>query len=71
MATRKVGAAGRLRAGYGKSVRMKLANIEFKQRVKQHCPHCKKPALKRLSMGIWQCKWCDKKFTSHAYFIKQ
>jgi len=69
MPVRKVGSAGRFRAGYGKSVRHKLAAVEKKQRVKQVCPFCKKPALKRIAMGIWSCKSCGKKFASHAYTI--
>jgi len=71
MATKKVGAAGRFRAGYGKRARHKLAAIEKKQRVKQTCPYCKKPGLKRISMGIWNCPKCGKKFASHAYYIEQ
>ena len=68
MATKKVGSAGRFRAGYGKSVREKLANLEVKQRVKQVCPFCKRTA-KRLSNGIWQCKKCSKKFASDTYYL--
>jgi len=68
--TKKVGAAGRLRAGYGKSVRGRITKIEAKQRKKQICPYCKKAALKRLSKGIWLCEKCRKKFASHAYYIE-
>jgi large subunit ribosomal protein L37Ae len=67
--TKKVKAAGRLRAGYGKSVRGRITEIESKQRKKQVCPYCKKLALKRLSKGIWLCKKCDKKFASHTYYL--
>ena len=69
MATKKVGASGRLRAGYGKTVRGKLAKVERIQRQKQVCHYCKKPALKRLSKGIWKCKFCGKKFAGKTYFI--
>lgn len=71
MATKKVGSAGRLRASYGKTVRHKLAAVEKKQRVKQTCPYCGKLGVKRLSMGIWSCKKCGKKFASHAYIINK
>jgi len=68
--TKKVKAAGRLRAGYGTYVRGKITKIESKQRKKQVCPYCKKTA-KRVSKGIWQCKKCKKKFASHAYYINK
>ena len=68
--TKKVRASGRFRAGYGKSVREKLAKLEEKQRVKQTCPFCERVA-KRVSKGIWQCKKCNKKFASHAYYINE
>jgi len=55
-------------ARYGKSVRQKYAKVEAKQRKKQECPFCKKTA-KRLSKGIWKCKFCGKKFASGAYCI--
>lgn len=70
MATKKVGSAGRFRAGYGKTVRSRLAEIEKKQRKKQNCPYCKKPGVKRISMGIWLCPKCGKKFASYAYSIQ-
>ena len=70
MRTKKVKAAGRLRAGYGVNVRSRITKIESRQRKKQACPYCKKAALKRLSKGIWLCRKCGKKFASHAYYIE-
>jgi large subunit ribosomal protein L37Ae len=67
--TKKVKAAGRLRAGYGKYARGRITAIESRQRKKQTCPYCKKQALKRLSKGVWLCKKCGKKFASHAYYL--
>ncbi len=69
MPTKKVLAAGRFRAGYGSTVKARLTEIEKKQRIKQICPFCKKPALKRVAMGIWHCQKCGKKFASHAYYL--
>lgn len=69
MRTRKVKAAGRLRAGYGKRVRKNITDIESKQRKKQPCPFCKR-TVKRLSKGIWECKKCGKRFASHAYYLE-
>lgn len=69
MHTKKVGAAGRLRAGYGKKVRKKITEIEKFQRQKQKCPLCGKLKVKRTSKGIWLCQGCKKKFTSDTYFL--
>jgi len=70
--TKKTKSAGRFGARYGKKVRVRLVNVESKQRVKQKCPFCKKEGIKRLSKGIWQCtrKKCSKKFASDAYYLK-
>lgn len=70
MATKKVGAAGRFRAGYGKSVRVRIATIEKKQRTRQKCPFCNHKSVKRLSAGIWHCVKCGKKFASDAYHLE-
>ena len=66
--TKKVKAAGRFSARYGRSVRHKIAEIETIQRKKQNCVFCNKTA-KRISKGIWYCKNCNKKFASHAYYL--
>ncbi|MFA5259234.1 MAG: 50S ribosomal protein L37ae [Candidatus Pacearchaeota archaeon] len=66
--TKKVKAAGRFGARYGRSVRRKIAEIESVQRKKQTCLFCNGVA-KRLSKGIWECKKCKKKFASHTYHL--
>ena len=65
---KKVGAAGRFGARYGRSVRHKIAEIESVQRKKQICLFCNGVA-KRLSKGIWQCKKCKKKFASNTFYV--
>ena len=57
-------------ARYGKTTRVRYAEVEIKQRKKQHCPFCGKTA-KRIGKGIWECKLCKKKFASHVYYIKE
>ena len=71
MATKlkKIGAAGRFGARYGKRAKAKLASVEKKQRVKQKCPFCEKLGVKRVSKGIWECKKCNKKFASNTYYL--
>ena len=68
---KKVKSAGRFGAKYGKRVRDALVSVETKQRVKQKCPFCKKPGVKRLSKGIWNCKKCGKKFASSTFFLEE
>jgi large subunit ribosomal protein L37Ae len=69
MKTKKVKSAGRFGARYGRSVRSKIAEVESKQRKKQHCIFCK-GISKRISSGLWLCNKCGKKFASHAYYLK-
>ena len=66
--TKKVRAAGRFGARYGRSVRTKIAEIESVQRKKQKCIFCNGVA-KRISKGIWKCKKCSKKFAADAYYL--
>ncbi len=67
--TKKVRAAGRFGARYGKKVRNKLADVEVKQRIKQKCPFCGKMNAKRTSKGIWECSKCGKRFASDVYYL--
>ena len=67
--TKKEKSAGRFGPRYGRRVRTKIAEIESLQRKDQKCIFCNGTA-KRISKGIWQCKKCNKKFTSHIYFLK-
>ncbi len=60
----------RLGSRYGKRIRDLHGNQEKKQRSKYKCPYCRKKSVKRLSVGIWRCRSCDKKFTSKAYEVK-
>jgi len=66
---KKIKAAGRFGAGYGTRVRKKLNEIESFQRVRQNCPYCSKPGVKRQAVGIWICNKCNKKFAGAAYVL--
>ena len=66
--TKKVRAAGRFQARFGRKIRTKIAKIEAVQRKKQKCIFCSGTA-KRLSKGIWHCKKCDKKFVNNTYSL--
>ena len=69
--TKKAKSAGRFGARYGKRAKNKLVKVETKQRVKQICPFCKRPGVKRIANGIWHCKKCGKKFASNTYHLKE
>ena len=55
---------------YGKRIRDLHGKHEKNQRKSYKCPYCNKMSVKRLSVGIWKCKSCSKKFTSKAYEVK-
>ncbi len=67
--SKKSKAAGRFGARYGKRVRAKLVKVESKQRVKQICPFCKKPGVKRVEKGVWECSKCAKRFASNVFYL--
>ncbi len=66
---KKTKSAGRFGARYGRSVRAKLVSVEEKQRQKQVCIFCKKPGVKKISKGIWECSKCNKKFASNTFHL--
>ncbi len=61
----------RFGARYGPRNKIKFDKIERVQRSYQKCPYCNYTAVKRLSVGIWQCYKCNSKFTGKAYTIKE
>ena len=67
--TKKIRAAGRFGAGYGK-VKERLVAVEDIQRKKQACPFCKGRA-KRKEKGIWLCSKCGKKFAGGVFYLEK
>lgn len=67
----KLKSVKRFGARYGRRPKYKLAKIESILRSKQKCPYCCKEEVKRVAVGIWQCKKCNTKFTGKAYSIAQ
>lgn len=61
----------RFGARYGRKPKVKFAQIEQVQRAKHKCPYCSKTAVKRLALGIWQCRKCNNKFAARAYNIEK
>lgn len=69
--TEKIGTIKRFGARYGRTVKYKFGKIELEQRKKHKCPYCSAVKVKRVAVGIWQCRKCDAKFTGKAYSIKK
>ena len=65
----KLGSAKRFGARYGTKPKYQFAKIEKEQRRKHKCPYCNAIAVKRIAMGIWNCRKCDSTFTGRAYTI--
>ncbi|RLE50255.1 MAG: 50S ribosomal protein L37ae [Candidatus Methanomethylicota archaeon] len=66
--TRFIGPVARYGAKYGATVRKRVLAIELKMRAPSKCPRCRTPgSLKRLSFGVWVCKFCGLKFAGGAY----
>ncbi|MDP3639904.1 MAG: 50S ribosomal protein L37ae [Nanoarchaeota archaeon] len=57
----------RFGARYGTKPKKKFANIEKLQHQWHQCPSCRKQSVKRLALGIWQCRSCQSTFAGKAY----
>ena len=65
----KLGSVKRFGARYGRKTKLKFSKIEQEQRKLHKCPYCSKVAVKRVAVGIWQCRKCHSKFTGKAYSV--
>jgi large subunit ribosomal protein L37Ae len=67
----RLGSVRRFGARYGRTVRHALAKIELEQRKATKCPYCNFNKVKKCSVGIWQCRKCNAKFTGRAYSFER
>jgi large subunit ribosomal protein L37Ae len=65
--TKKAGPAGRFGSRYGATVRKRVMEIETEEKALHKCPNCETLALKRVAVGIWECKKCRMKFAGGAW----
>ena len=65
--TKKIGLGGSLGSRYGIAPRKRYIQMLTRMRKKHECPRCHMAAVKRLSVGIWECRKCGYKFTGGAY----
>ena len=69
MKTKGQGSSKRYGVRYGRRLRQKVEAVEIMQKTKYQCPFCHKHAIKRMSVGIWQCPKCSSVFTAKAYNV--
>ena len=67
MKVKKVGPAGSFGPRYGTVARRRYAEVVAGMRVPHECPRCHVRAVKRLTVGIWNCRKCGVKFAGGAY----
>ena len=69
--TEKFKSIKRFGARYGRTVKYKFGKIEAEQRKNHKCPYCNAVRVRRLAIGIWNCRKCGAKFTGKAYSTKK
>jgi len=67
--TEKYKSTKRFGARYGRRLKERFGKIEAMQRKKQKCPYCSAPKVKRIAVGIWECRKCGVKFAGKAYSV--
>ncbi|NHJ00652.1 MAG: 50S ribosomal protein L37ae [Candidatus Heimdallarchaeota archaeon] len=65
--TKKVGTTGRFGTRYGATIRKRVRKIEATLKMKHTCPSCNSIKVNRVSIGIWQCKFCGYRFTGGSW----
>jgi large subunit ribosomal protein L37Ae len=67
MKVKKVGPSGSFGPRYGTIARRRYAEVIAAMRIPRECPRCHVRAIKRVSVGVWNCRKCGVKFTGGAY----
>ena len=65
--TKKVAMTRGLGTRYGATVRKRYIKILHEAKKIHKCPQCGAEAVKRQSIGVWNCKKCDVTFAGGAY----
>jgi large subunit ribosomal protein L37Ae len=65
--TKKVGLARGLGTRYGATVRKRYVKVVSETKKTHKCPQCGSVAVKRESVGIWNCRKCGHTFAGGAY----
>ena len=69
--TKKIKAAGKFGAGFGKSVRDRYNDVESMQRKFQPSPFHPTGRAKRIAAGIWKCMKTGRIFAGNAYYLAE
>jgi ribosomal protein eL43 len=54
---------------YGASLRKQVKKMEITQHARYVCTFCGKTTVKRHSVGIWNCRACNKTVAGGAYTV--
>jgi len=65
--TKKVAMTRGLGTRYGATLRKRYVKVLTEQRRTHKCPQCGAEAVKRESVGVWNCQKCDVTFAGGAY----
>ncbi|MCW4022895.1 MAG: 50S ribosomal protein L37ae [archaeon] len=65
--TKKVAMTRGLGARYGATIRKRYVKVLTEQRQTHKCPQCGAEAVKRESVGVWNCGKCNVTFAGGAY----
>lgn len=57
----------RFGAKFGFTLRRAWNTIAQKKAAKYKCPKCERIAVRRVAVGIWECRKCGLKFAGGAY----
>ncbi|MCL5100939.1 MAG: 50S ribosomal protein L37ae [Candidatus Marsarchaeota archaeon] len=55
---------------YGVNLRKRERTIIAQKNTKYKCDLCGKNSVRRVSTGIWHCKYCNATFAGGAYSLK-
>ena len=64
---KRLGLGGGFGARYGRFPRRQYIEIVSGLRARHECPRCKFQAVKRWSVGVWDCRKCGFRFAGGAY----
>eukprot|EP01067_Filipodium_phascolosomae_P009088 Filipodium_phascolosomae@DN8011_c0_g1_i1.p1 len=65
--TKKVGIVGKYGTRYGASLRKQAKKFEISKRVAYSCTFCGRDRVKRIAVGIWKCKKCQRVYSGGAW----
>ena len=65
--TKKVGPTRGLGARYGATVRKRYIKVFTEMKKPHNCPQCGFSRVKRVSVGVWECRKCGFTFSGGAY----